>query len=175
MSLQLLNNTDDSTKVGQEDSDPARNYAQSNNNEICNGRVYQSIIDCQLGRIFNLGSPLIGTDAANRAYVDSITSYRFVVNLSGTQSIELSPSPLFGAWTMQISSQNDGYPAGIFNCIKSSSSTSRTPDGKQEGYMDPNNQASSTFISVKWLAQQGISISKTNLPCDGLYNVSILR
>lgn len=144
-------------------------YYNSSNSEIIDGRIFNSIVDMNLRPIVNVLDPTNPQDAATKFYVDRNTALNYDIILKGTDFVFIT-SPAWGAYTLKIESETEGFPCGIFSAVKSH----RSRKGICKAF-DDFDLSDSTRLLIEWDENENIKIRKTGVECDGNYNIRLLR
>jgi hypothetical protein len=124
--------------------------------------------------ITNVGGPFVGTDAATKAYVDSVSGGGSgipiaTVTLTGTAYTTII-SVTSGTIQLNIKNTISGGPSGIFFVSKSESfmNPSITRVSMNPGYI------SNEYLDITWLPGSFLKLHKTGTGHDGLYKVQYI-
>lgn len=137
--------------------------------------------------ITSVKDPINRQDAATKSYVDSLgivisdytltsTSSTLISTpiitqtTSGNVLVTSSTSPNYGSYVLTITNLVSGGPSAIFNITKNQTSNC---GAVMRTVASPGNDHNCT-IDVKWPANSGILLYKTNPNYDGSYRVKLI-
>lgn len=140
--------------------------------KVHNASILNSSINMSSGVITNHGTPLNPTDVANKNYVDSLFGANFLtanVTLTGTAYSLIPISVLKGQIRVSVVNIIPDGPCASFEFSKNN------PSQFPSQHRFSSSAGLTTFerLEMRWLPGETLSIRKTGVNYDGLYNIKI--
>jgi hypothetical protein len=124
------------------------------------------------GIITNHSTPLLATDVANKAYVDSLFAANFLnanTTLIGTTWTDIPLIVLTGQLRVSVKNSVIDGPSASFELTKSKASSGACIIRITSMAGEITNER----LEMRWLANNTLSLRKTGVNYDGIYNIKI--
>lgn len=138
---------------------------------ITNSSITETTIDMDGGIITSAGTPINGTDVANKDYVDSVSSGLDIVIISLTSTIYTTIlNNQYGNLQLYIKNLVTNGPSASFTLNKSEPS-------RQTSYVRTTSSAGLNTLEkldIRWNPNSGVQLKKTGINYDGDYQIKYI-
>lgn len=145
---------------------------------ITGGAIYDARVDMNKRRIRNVGTPIDNGDAVPYGLFTSVTAEFEPFILTGTAQTTYANSPDYGTFFINIRSQQDGGPTGCW-CLSrssvSSTSYSKVLVSSATANEEDGNGIVKTTLDLSWPPNSPITICKSSVRFDGVYEIKLSR
>lgn len=141
------------------------------NSTITDSSITNSTIDMNGGIITSAGTPINGTDVANKDYVDSVSSGIGIIIITLTNTF----------YTTILSNQEGNLQLYIKNLVTNGPSASftlsKSEPSRQTSYVRTTSSSGLNTLEkldIRWNPNSGVELKKTGINYDGDYQIKYI-